>query len=256
MNQITKIVQIIKIEIKKAFEYKLDMISELLYLPIKIAICVILWGSIYKGGGNFEYSFKWIIFYYVSSSLLDYLLTPFCKITYELMEDVRSGDLDIYLVRPFPYVLTKYFSNFKTVFTFLPIFILFLIVNNNFSIISLLGSLLMLINATIILFFLFFLIGVFSFKFENILSFRDNMWNLIKLFSGSLLPIAFYPDFMQKVSNYLPFQCIYYKPIEWVLNQNVVYFDLIVSCIWAILLFIVGKKAWDKAIRKYCSQGG
>lgn len=79
------------------------------------------------------------------------------------------------------------------------------------------------------------------------------------ILSGIIIPIPFFPKFMQNISNVLPFRYISDFPFRLyvgniTLNEGLV--GIIVQIIWIIILFIIGKLLTKKALKKAVIQGG
>ena len=103
------------------------------------------------------------------------------------------------------------------------------------------------------IYIIFAMVGILSFKFENILTLRDNIWNIIRLLAGSILPLSYYPFNIEKILKFLPFEYIYYKPV--IFTQNVALptsFDFVISGLWLILGIFHLKVVDDKKEMNYC----
>lgn len=109
------------------------------------------------------------------------------------------------------------------------------------------------------MFNLFFIIGTLTFWVENVLTLRDNLWNVIKIFSGEIFPIAIFPKMLRDLCTVLPFQYIYYIPIsifQSKLSGQDLLNNLSAQTLWAMAMTIVSLFVWQKGVKKYSSQGG
>ena len=170
---------------------------------------------------------------------------PYCEIAYNLMQDIHTGDLDMYIVKPIHYLCYRFISKLHIFFLFVIVMMLLEIVYkvNIFSFHN--------------IYIIFAMVGILSFKFENILTLRDNIWNIIRLLAGSILPLSYYPFNIEKILKFLPFEYIYYKPV--IFTQNVALptsFDFAISGLWLILGIFLLIVIWNRSIRHYSSQGG
>lgn len=251
--------EIFKLNIKNIFEYRFQLYSQLFILPTKILVVYLLWSQILKNQtGNTTITIKWIFLYYVILAFFEFVTMPFCVIAYYLMSDVRDGALDIFLVRPFPYLIYRYLGQSSNLLTLIlgsailniilgiyPWQLKFYVVIYYFCL------------STILLFILFSFIGVCSFLVENVLTLRDNMWNIIKIFSGAIIPLSLYPKLLRDIVDYLPFKYIYYVPINSMISgNNVDYLDLYLSLIYLVVLATLLAIVWKVTIKNYSSQGG
>ena len=249
--------KIIHIDLKKLKEYRSEFFANFMSAPIKLIIYAGLWYIITIYNSNSNISFNWIISYFVNVIIFEVLITPFCVITYDLMNDIKTGNLDIYLVKPYPYLSMKFFSNSKTFILFFPILFLNIILNfKSISLKEFIFVLILHITVIILVYLLFIIVGIFSFYIESVLALRDNMWNLIRLFSGSIIPISMYPEWLKNIANFLPFKYIYYEPINIILSGSITVNDIILQILWIALLFIIVEIMWKISLKRYSSQGG
>ena len=73
--------------------------------------------------------------------------------------------------------------------------------------------------------------------------------------SGSLLPLAFMPDWLEGTLRWLPFAAMLQLPLEVLLGRGVVG-PLARQAVWAIVLLAVGRVVLRRAERKLVVQGG
>lgn len=255
-NTLRKCREVIRIDFKTLQEYRYEILSLLCILPVKTMFLVFLWNELFDLPANQgTYDKSWVLSYFIMVSLFEFIITPFCAVTYELMQDIKGGNLDMYLIRPFNYFLYRYVSRSKQLLMGICLILLYALYNNAFLLFPIMIYFFMV--STLILFLLFAIFGILSFIVENVLTFRDNVWNIIKLFSGAIVPLSFYPKWLHPILNHLPFSYIYAKPITVLLssNSNIPY-DVIVSIFWLFCLGIVLHIVWKKALFHYSSQGG
>ena len=85
---------------------------------------------------------------------------------------------------------------------------------------------------------------------------------LFAVFGGSYIPLNFLPESIKNISCYLPFQYIIYWPIQFFLNTEetsevkVFLYVIINQILWILVLYIIYRILWKKAIKKYVSFGG
>lgn len=254
-----KYLQIGLIDCKRLKEYEMNFYSQLLFLPVRMLIFALLWSELYKIPGNDAiFDKSWLISYYIILCIVEFFVNPFCVVTYELMNDVREGTLDMIVSKPVHYFLYRYFNKSSNLLIGM-ICLLGWCFFQHISIVSwafvTMGYFILV--STILMFTLFGLIGLFTFLIENVLTLRDNLWNLIKLLSGAIIPLEFYPSAVSGLIPYLPFQYIYAKPISVLLNPDSNYQrDIVISLLWVILLAGILSIFWKKALQRYSSQGG
>ncbi|ASA24449.1 ABC transporter permease [Paenibacillus donghaensis] len=82
---------------------------------------------------------------------------------------------------------------------------------------------------------------------------------LTNLMSGALVPLAFFPDWLERLALWLPFQSIIHTPTVIFLQQTDGWGALCLiglQCLWGALLWWAGKKIWSWAVRQVTIHGG
>ena len=79
------------------------------------------------------------------------------------------------------------------------------------------------------------------------------------ILSGIVVPIPFFPKFLQIISSYLPFQYISDLPFRLYVGnislQNGV-FGMCIQLIWIIIFILIGNILLQKSIKRVVVQGG
>ncbi|MFD2614338.1 ABC transporter permease [Paenibacillus gansuensis] len=83
--------------------------------------------------------------------------------------------------------------------------------------------------------------------------------SIVRVLSGSLVPLWFFPEWIQNISVYLPFQYTYQAPLS--IYIGTVSFPkalqgMAVQCFWIVLLFGILAWAWKHTKSKTLIQGG
>jgi ABC-2 type transport system permease protein len=79
------------------------------------------------------------------------------------------------------------------------------------------------------------------------------------MLSGRLVPMSLMPEWVQRVSNFLPFRWTFQFPIEAVigrLDNSQIVFGLGVQIAWILGLTLLIRLVWGKAIKRYTAVGG
>lgn len=83
--------------------------------------------------------------------------------------------------------------------------------------------------------------------------------SIADILSGVVVPIPFFPKFLQVISNYLPFQYVSDLPFRIYISHipvNEAWIGIIVQITWTIVLVVVGMLLSKKALKKAVIQGG
>lgn len=250
-------------------EFYVDFIGKIIYFPVKFMILFFIWYYVYSNiVSNLTYSFEEMIGYYFILAIVEVAIMPCGIVTYEEWKTINTGELNMFLTKPISYPMYCYFQKLaefllNALFGYLFLYITKVIMkiffnynikfeNSGIFFVALFLGFSIMVN-------LFQIVGHITFWVENVLSLRDNVWNIIKIFSGEIFPIALYPPLLRNVCRVLPFEYIYYTPIS-ILQGKILEGDLLRSiCIqlgWSFILFVVNGVIWRKGNRRYVSQGG
>ena len=189
----------------------------------------------------------------------------FSNIDEDIDEMVRTGQIGIFLIRPvnFQFMLVCKAigqSLFRLSFFTLPISIVILSV---FPVSLPAGSLnffyflLMTVGSFFILVLLNFNIGLLAFDFKSIRGVMRAKYFLVQLLSGLLLPLTFFPKWIQPFLDILPFKMIAYVPLQFYLGkiQNPAN-EFMALCVWLFVLFFLGEILSKRSFNKLTIQGG
>jgi ABC-2 type transport system permease protein len=104
-----------------------------------------------------------------------------------------------------------------------------------------------------------FMIGTCAIPLKSILALIRAKYWLIELLSGLLIPIAFFPEKLQRVMAWLPFEHIANTPLQIYLgklDRAHAWRALGTQWLWVIALLFLAHVWWDRASRKITIHGG
>src|SRR5271170_1693998 len=104
-----------------------------------------------------------------------------------------------------------------------------------------------------------FMIGTCAIPLKSILALIRAKYWLIELLSGLLIPISFFPDRVQKVLAWLPFEHIAYTPLQIYLgklDRASALRALGIQWLWVIALLWLAHVWWERASKKITLHGG
>ncbi|MCD9020600.1 ABC transporter permease [Cohnella silvisoli] len=127
------------------------------------------------------------------------------------------------------------------------------------SVVHLLLFLVMVINGTAIYFLISYLFALTAFWYIVSWHFGALFYMIMMVFSGSLVPVWFFPNALSTVAEWLPFRLIFYSPISVYLgkvNGMEIIWMIVQQLIWIAILLLVQKWIWSRATTKLVVQGG
>ena len=117
-----------------------------------------------------------------------------------------------------------------------------------------------LLLAFLISFSIDYFVGIMAFYSESVWGLSITKEIIVTVFSGALIPLQFFPDGIQKILLWLPFQAIYHTPIMMMTkaNQGLDVFlpMLLTQLMWAAALFTLTRLFYSQAIKVLRIAGG
>jgi ABC-2 type transport system permease protein len=221
-------------------------------------LMMIYWNIFQNHAQNLQdFSFNivaWSTFFYFSTAILDYK-----RIFKEYESDIKSGNIETLLNKPLFYLSYRiYWRIGRRLFryvavTFVGLFVILSFVEipesmRNYFFIP--TMLLTLITGSLIGYLLFTLISQFAFWIEDISGIVKIVDKLIMILGGSYVPVAFFPDFIYKISIYSPFGAMFFVTHtvydswreKWPMMVSIQFFWVVILCILNLSVFNFLKK--------------
>jgi ABC-2 type transport system permease protein len=263
----------LKISLLKTFIYRYNYIISCLINIFSTVILIFFWRSIYLFSGNVgSYTLSSMLLYIFIANTV-YELIDTSSIANTVSDDIRLGQLNIYLIRPFSYFSYQFAQICGTKVTRLPIMFflygglgIFLSISLNGSGTSFsISAMTILFFAVFILFsflfnFLFdYLLGTLGFWIENPYVVFFIKGEIAVFLCGLAIPIDLFPEFLKNFLEYLPFK--YYVFFPYKILSGTVSFN---ECMWNLLLLmawvggisLLTYTVWKKSIKNYTATGG
>ena len=222
-----------------------------------------VWNAIYQSNGSDSlngYTFQEMIVY--QSWILAVVLLSQTYRGVALALDIRHGRISSFLLYPFhlwQYHASRCLSFFMlqsiiVVFTFL-----FLILCGIVPV----PSLVMCVKGYLLTFFVaafwfsyVYIAGLLAFWFEETWVFRVAMMLLTDFFSGSLIPLDFFPMWARDVLTYTPFPYLAYFPVQVLMGRVSDVFEGVLALgIWTAVGAAVAYLVWSKGLKLYTAAG-
>lgn len=258
-------------QIKSNFVYKGRFYFYILKKFLGMFIYYYLWMAIYASAfsdkiGGYTQN-EMIIYIFMSYTISDIIMID---ISTEIGNDVVEGNVAINLIKPISYRMSLVFKAFglmiyRLVIPSLFIWIILEIykvaklgmdVSNLFTIISFMLSLVL---SFLIYIFFDYCFGMLAFVTTYIFGMNIIKNALLNFLTGKLIPISFFPLFIQKVFAFLPFVSMTYVPVLIYMGKYSkieVLVQLGKQTLWVIILYWFGYFLWNKVQRKMVILGG
>lgn len=256
--------------IQTLLSYRSNIFFYFLGNILKIFVFFFLWKAIYASSGEEilkGFSFPDMIIYLILTNAI-YELSG--NVGSEMSDEISTGQISMSLIKPISFRLRIYFTSLgDTIYSFIMSGIPGLIAVYIIAYVYGVWNQMKLLN--LCLFFLslaFSLIIRMSYNFVfSLLGFvTTNMFGLwqvnnaiIRLTSGAIIPLSFFPEIVRKIFNFLPFASFISTPLNIFLGkfstkELLEAFGL--QILWIILFNLLGNFVWQKVIKRLVIQGG
>lgn len=247
--------------------YRMRYLTGILTYTLFVSVNYFIWKAIYstypEGTSLHGFHLKDMVTYLAVGWIARSFY--FSTIDEDIEELVRSGQISIFLLRPMNFHLTMLSqaigeSLFRMSFFTLPISLVILSLFPISAPASVSAGVLFFLSSVTSFFILVelnFCIGLLAFELQSIQGLNRAKYYLLQLFSGLLMPVAFFPDWFRKIIEILPFRFITAVPMEaylgkiegmdWVLLQEV---------FWILVMWSVSSLLWSRAMNRLTLQGG
>jgi ABC-2 type transport system permease protein len=101
-----------------------------------------------------------------------------------------------------------------------------------------------------------FLLNLTAFWFLDIRGTSMMALLVLNFFSGLLVPLSFFPEWLRVIAEWLPFRAMVMLPVEVFLGQRGATDALAIQFAWVIVMWLLGRFVLGQAVRKVVVQGG
>lgn len=255
-----------KMRILATLAYRFEVFATAITNVVMLTAMVFLWKAAYRGvdtaSGLAEHQ---MITFAILSVLLGSVYST--NVQDKILQQIREGDIAVDLMKPV-HLLGCYLAEDvgSAVSSFvnkaLPVFLFACLVFQpplpaSWSMLPL--FVLSCLLAFAILWLLSALVGMTAFwvmELGNLGMFKDA---IVRVLSGSLIPLWFFPDWLQRVSAFLPFPYTYQTPIGIYIGRvsaGEAFFSLIIQAVWIAVLYVSLAAVWKRAKVSTQVQGG
>jgi ABC-2 type transport system permease protein len=245
--------------------YTQNFLFSLISYPAQVIMFYYLWTAILSTTNLGNVTTNDLLAYYLLAFLIE-RLTSNRRVTDNLEEDIVTGKMAIYFVRPIPIYANNLaeYLNQLTVNSIImaPIALLLLEIFTPSILvltpISVVVFALMVILSGFCQFLIYFSIGILAFWLERVWGIRMGFNWITSFLSGRLIPLYLFPPFMNTFSQFLPFRFFTYELIMILLNPTKIYStipDLLFLCLWLFILLLLAWVLMKKGSKKFVGYG-
>ena len=255
--------------IKRSMAYRGAFFITLISRLFTVFVIYYLWKAIFDSSVNSiirGFSFPEMKAYITMNFLTGLITGMTGSLAMNIAYDVSDGSIAVQFARPISYRLIKFSESLgglcgNVLFQLIPFSLIFIVIGF-VKVPTLVNFTLYLISAFLgflCMFSFSFFFGLFSFYTTYFFGFNMAMSVILQFFSGSLIPLTFFPEYLEKIFRLFPFASMNYTPIMIYLGKlsgKEVVYALVLQIIWILLFYLAGKFLWSSAIKRLTILGG
>lgn len=259
--------------------YRFNIITWAIVTVAEVACLIFLWLAVYQSSeGGIDssingFTYKEMIVYVVLTTIFGFVTFNDDTVWF-INRDIRQGTIGNFLIKPISY-RGKFIASNIGAFLMMSLVFGIPLYAAGLGVLIGIGYLPVASIWDFIAHFLLFLVasvlacllnGAISYIFGILCFYTTAAWGLnalkttvIAFLSGTLLPIAFFPNIFRQIVSYMPFAGMSQNPIL-ILMMKYDYLEcgkvILVSFGWWVLLELIGKLLFNHAIKIVTVQGG
>lgn len=230
---------------------------------ISLLVYFYLWSSLFKNKGEVNgYTLASITTYYALTFTIR-KLTNSKSISRRISYNISYGTLSIFLLQPLNFFLHYFYRLFTQILfqTIVPL-VFVLVLTFYFHILEMPHNVALfffsLLLASLITYLFYAITGCMAFWTIKAWGINSLIGRVSAILSGAVIPLSFFPKYLQNISQFLPFQYMSYVPVS-IYTNNIsggeIYKAILGQIWWVIFLYFSLKLVWNKALFKYDSVG-
>lgn len=253
------------------FAYRLHIIFWVLSDVVQVTVMMLIWVAIYASGTETSlqgFTLSQMLIY----NLIIYMTASFTymKPLFDLADDHYDGKIAMSLIKPTQYLYEVFFRNLGGNFVgdiviSIPLVSVLIFVSATmntqvqFTLSSVLLYLVSILLAIVISFFSNFIFAMTVFLIDAYFGLMQLNEAIVRIFSGSLIPLAFFPAWLRTIAYILPYASIYTIPTLILMNRYTsgeLWTNLGIQLAWAVGLVIGTHILWNRVMAKMKVHGG
>lgn len=270
MENARRVTALTRAGIIESLQFRLGTAVTLFGNLIYLALVYFLWKAIYDSCGtdtvNGMTFYDTMIYLILATALFNFLEM---FIVWDMSRAIQSGEIIMHLLKPMRYRKYTFWSYsgsliYSFVLTFIPTFVVVMIVTK--GAIKMGWNCLFFVMSTVLALIINFNIDMLV---APICLYTESTWgiNIVKetivlLLSGATIPLAFFPENLRKIVEYLPFRAVYDIPLKILLEKDGsdsiegVLGMLGIQLLWCAVLTVAGNLFWNHAVKRITVNGG
>ena len=264
---IKKYTAVLKINWIQALEYRANAVVGIIAILSGLLIEYQIWSLIFTSQGLESikgFSFQELMIFIFLSIMVGQLKSSW-HTSGEMIEGIRTGDINKYLIRPISYFSYHFMmfigvnSLYYTVYFFMLIFFIVIFPGLLFpGLINIIGFLLALSISVFLSYSIYYIMICFAFWFGEVRAIvvAYNISTII--LSGQYIPIRLFPDHIIDIIQFTPLLYLVDFPVSIATGRMPIEswgFNFIISIGWCIIMWFIGLLIYNRGIKNYEAYG-
>lgn len=252
--------------VQETLAYRISYVLNMVSTVITYAVIFVIWSSVYEGTASVgDFTWAEMKSYLLVSLFLSALVSMSSE--FRVSRQIRTGNIAVELLRPVDYQKAS----------------LSITLGNSVSEGALVGiaclAFALVVGATVkpesagqwaafasasfvsvaVKFLLVYVFSLTCFWTTSLMGISWMRKALTDFFSGALIPISLFPEWLKGATEWLPFRSIVWVPATAFtgrLSGTTLFRELGVGAAWIVVLWFLGRLVWSRAMRKITVQGG
>ncbi len=249
---------IIRFSFLRFFTYPWEIVASVLKRVIEILFLILFWSLIVKGSGGQINITQIVSYFFISMGIRDLVMSHWGPFGGEVGREIKSGDINKYLIKPVSIIPTLYSLSFgrngMRVLLAIVNLIIGIIIFPPKNLISIFLFIIFFISAWWISFAYNLFQGTLYFHLTDAYGVRNALNNFIRVFSGEMVPLFLFPYTLGQIVRFTRFPSMVYGPTialsTSVVDQTVI-LNIGITIFWAIFLNIFVFLFWKRSIKNY-----
>ena len=249
-----------------ALAYRVRFFTSLLIGLIQVLVLYYIWRVVYAQENELAgFTLAQMVTYIFISYAIRNLYSFYTETT--ISSGIRDGSVTADLIRPLNYQSARFFESLgavvvESIMVGILVFgvgVWFFKIQGPSSTEAGILFSISVVLSLVVNFALGFIVGLFSFWTTSVFGFINTKRFISDFFSGGLVPLALFPEWLRTIALLLPFNTLVHLPASIYLGQLrgiEAIQALFVQLSWAVLLWVGGHLLWLQASKKITIHGG
>ncbi len=256
---------VFSIYFQDSLAYRAQAVIWILTDVVPALVMPLVWLSAYNGrtaiGG---YAPGEMVLYYLCMVTFTNFIVA--HLMWDVAMEIKEGQFSVYLVRPFSYFQTTFIRNLAwrvfRLIVFVPMLALAVwiyaphLTQTRFE----WGPTfwLSLVMGHVVSFMLSYALGLLALFFQEVFSVYNIYYIPMLFLSGQLVPIGVFPEWLQALSRYMPFQYTVALPTEVFMGrvpESLAWQGIGMQVAWTLSLYVLSRLFWRKGLLYYTGVG-